>query len=320
MEQKIAISEFEKDVYKGLTAREKHLSSKYFYDERGSKIFQDIMRMPEYYLTDCELEILEAQKHHILKDFAGQDKHFVLVELGAGDGIKTKILLSHFINENVQFEYIPIDISEDSVNQLLIGLEQELPALKVQAKIGDYHHILEEINAYDHTKKILLFLGSNIGNFNAQQSLELLKNFKSVMHPGDLLFIGFDLKKDAGVIMKAYDDPHGHTTAFNLNLLQRINDELGGDFNLGMFNHREVYDQHSGTAKSFLVSQTRQIVTISELNLTIKFEGGETIFMEISQKYDLEMIHNLSINSGFEIVRNYHDKRQYFVNSLWKLK
>ncbi len=320
MEQTATLTDFEKDILKGLSAQEKLLSSKYFYDERGSKIFQDIMHMPEYYLTDCELEIFESQKQDIYNDFVGQDKHFVLVEPGAGDGEKTKVLLSHFLNENIEFEYIPIDISGEAVKQLVDDLENELPGLEVQGKIGDYHQILKEINAYDHTKKILLFLGSNIGNFNQQQSVDLLKSFKAVMHPGDLIFIGFDLKKDPEVILKAYDDPHGHTTAFNLNLLQRINDELGGDFDLQLFIHREEYNQKSGTAKSFLVSQTKQNVQIRELNLTITFECGETIFMEISQKYDMNMIKNLAQKSGFEIVRNFYDKRQYFVNSLWKLK
>jgi len=318
MEQTITLTEFAKDVLEGLTARRKHLSSKYFYDERGSKIFQDIMRMPEYYLTDCEQEIFETHKQDIFQTFAGLDQHFVLVELGAGDGTKTKTLLSHFLTKKIQFEYIPIDISEEAVKQLLEDLKLELPKLDVQGKIGDYHHILEEINAYDHTKKILLFLGSNIGNFDGQQSLDLLRSFRSVMHPGDLLFCGFDLKKDPEVIQKAYDDPHGHTAAFNLNLLQRINDELDANFDLQSFKHREVYDQKTGTARSFLVSQIKQVVKISELDTEISFESGETVFMEISQKYDLNMIAEIAEHSGFKIVRNFHDHRQYFVNSLWK--
>jgi dimethylhistidine N-methyltransferase len=319
MEQTTTLTDFAKDVREGLSAQEKHLSSKYFYNERGSKIFQDIMQMPEYYLTDCELEIFNTQKQEIFEAFAEQDHHFALVELGAGDGVKTKILLSHFLSKKVHFEYIPIDISGEAVKQLVNDLKQELPNLDVHGKIGDYHHILEEINAFDHTKKVLLFLGSNIGNFNEQQALDLLRSFKSVMHPGDLLFIGLDLKKDPELILKAYDDPHGHTTAFNLNLLQRINDELGGNFNLQSFKHREEYDPKSGTAKSFLVSQKTQEVKLTEINETIAFDQGECIFMEISQKYDMDMINNLAINSGFEVVRNFYDKRQYFANSMWKL-
>ena len=140
------------------------------------------------------------------------------------------------------------------------------------------------------------------------------------MQSGDLLFIGFDLKKDQDIILKAYNDPHGHTAAFNLNLLQRINNELNADFDPGHFRHLEVYDPESGTAKSKLISLRKQEVAIKDLDKIISFEKGESIFMEMSQKYDLEMIMDLADKSGFEIVRNLYDKRQYFVNSLWKLK
>jgi len=313
-----ALSEFAKDVLEGLTSRPKHLSSKYFYDERGSKIFQDIMQMQEYYLTDCELEIFNSHKQEIFKAFAEQDDHFVLVELGAGDGTKTKVLLNHFLNQQIHFEYIPIDISGDAVRQLVKALQIEFPQLVFKGKIGDYHHILEEINAIDYTKKILLFLGSNIGNFDEVRCLNLLTSFKSVMHSGDLLFIGFDMKKDQEIILKAYDDPYGHTAAFNLNLLRRINNELGANFDLKSFSHHEKYDPTNGAALSFLVSQKAQVVRIDRLNQNISFDKKERIFMEISQKYDLDMIGNLAKNSGFEIVMNFFDRRQYFVNSLWR--
>ena len=320
METLTLLTEFEKETIEGLTASPKYLSSKYFYDTNGSRIFQDIMQMPEYYLTDCELEIFETEKQRIFEAFTENNTHYNLIELGAGDGLKTKVLLSHFHDRNAYFEYTPIDISEDAVRSLVMDLQQELPGIKINGKVGDYFRLIEEINQYDHTKKILLFLGSNIGNYNKVETLNFLNKLKSVMHSGDLLFIGFDLKKDQEIILKAYNDPHGHTAAFNLNLLQRINNELNANFILHNFRHQEVYNPQRGTAKSMLISLEKQDVEIHDLNTSISFDKGESIFMEMSQKYDMEMIMDLADKSGFEIVRNFNDKRQYFVNSLWKLK
>ena len=313
-------TKFAKDTLEGFSASPKYLSSKYFYDTKGSRIFQDIMQMPEYYLTDCELEIFETKKQEIFSAFTEKDTSCNLIELGAGDGLKTKVLLSCFHDQNALFEYTPIDISEETVKNLVIDLEREFPGIRINGRVGDYFRLIEEINRYDQTKKILLFLGSNIGNFNESETLKLLNKLKSAMHSGDLLFIGFDLKKDPDIIMKAYNDPHGHTAAFNLNLLQRINNELNADFVLHNFKHHEVYDPQSGTAKSYLISLKKQEVEIHDLSKTIVFEEGESILMEISQKYDMEMITGLAGESGFEIVRNFYDKRQFFINSLWKLK
>ena len=314
------LTEFAKDTLEGFSARHKYLSSKYFYDTKGSRIFQDIMQMPEYYLTDCELEILKTGKLEIFEAFAEQDSQYNLIELGAGDGLKTKVLLSHLHDQNAIFEYIPIDISAEAVKNLVRDLEREIPGIKINGKVGDYFRLMKELNLYNHTKKIILFLGSNIGNFNESQSLSFLNRLKMVMQPGDLLFIGFDLKKDPDIILKAYNDPHGHTAAFNLNLLQRINDELNADFNLNHFRHIEVYDPKSGIAKSKLISLKKQEVIIHGFSKTFSFEQGESIFMEMSQKYDMEMILDLADKSGFKIVRNLYDERQYFVDSLWKLK
>lgn len=320
MEQVAIHTNFGNDVLVGLSAKQKFLSSKYFYDDKGSRIFQDIMQMPEYYLTNCELEIFETKKQEIFEVFNNGGNKYDLIELGAGDGLKTKVLLSHFHDQNALFEYIPIDISEKAVKNLVTDLEHQIPQIKINGKVGDYFRLMEEINQYDHSKKILLFLGSNIGNYDEGDSINFLKKLRSVMIHRDMLFIGFDLKKDPEIILKAYNDPHGHTSAFNLNLLQRINNELNADFDLQNFRHHEVYNSQSGTAKSFLISLKKQEVKIIDLNKIISFKEGETIFMEMSQKYDMEMIVGLAANSGFEIVRNFFDERQYFVNSIWKLQ
>lgn len=312
-------SELALDVGLGLSSSPKFLKSKYFYDARGSRIFQDIMHMPEYYLTDCEEEIFSNQKQQLFEAFGNGQDEFEIVELGAGDGKKTRILLEHFLKQKARIKYIPIDISEEAIAQLSRLMQAEIPNLDLDGKVGDYFHLMEEISSYDKTSKVLLFLGSNIGNFTEEQTLEFLTHLRKGMNAGDKLFIGFDLKKDPDVILRAYNDPHGFTAAFNLNLLRRINEELGADFELMKFKHQEVYDPLSGTAKSYLVSREKQSVTIRDLDLTITLDRWEPIFMEMSQKYDLFMINNLAARSGFEVVRNFTDKRNYFMNSLWKV-
>jgi dimethylhistidine N-methyltransferase len=296
------------------------LYSKYFYDKKGSELFCRIMRMPDYYLTNCEMEIFGEQKEEIYKYFSQGDPDFDLLELGAGDGLKTKILLKYFSRINSRFRYVPIDISEDVVIKLTLELNEMLPELTVEGMIGDYFEMMDELNAQTDRKKILLFLGSNIGNFDKQEVKDFLVQVRSVMRSGDFLFIGFDLKKDPRVIIRAYDDPQGITAAFNLNLLSRINRELGGDFDTSQFEHVETYDPETGAARSFLISKKEQEVFLSGLNATIKFDKNESIYMEISKKFDHRMIQNLARVTGFEIVKNFTDSRQYYVNSLWRTK
>lgn len=321
MRKEIILTEFAQDCIQGLSAPEKYLSSKYFYDQKGSEIFQQIMRMPEYYLTDCELEIFHTQKEEIFNSINEQTQNpnqFELVELGAGDGMKTKILLDHFLKKQASFEYVPIDISKSAIDQLLNELKLDFPELKTQALAGDYFHLLEDFNKTDEHPKIILFLGSNIGNFRYPKDIQFLSKLGEQMKENDLIFIGFDLKKDPQTIIEAYDDPHGYTTAFNLNLLERMNRELGANFDLTQFKHTETYEEESGSAKSYLISLKNQQVNLALYGQTFFFEKEEPIFMEISQKYDEAMILAMAKNSGFEIVRNFYDKRQFYTNSLWR--
>jgi len=311
-------NEFANDVLKGLSANPKHLLSKYFYDERGSELFKKIMHMPEYYLTDCEMEIIKTHKQSIFETISDKIKSFELIELGAGDGMKTKVLLKHLFESKADFKYVPIDISETAVENLELEIKALFPELEVSGQIGDYFHLLEEMSRKNCTRKVLMFLGSNIGNMDHEQSLDFLGKLHAVMHRNDLLLIGFDLKKDPDIIKKAYNDPHGITEAFNLNLLQRINNELQADFKLAQFRHTEYYDPATGAAKSYLISLSEQQVHLAALGKTFDFQKDERIYMEMSQKYDLELIRELAENSGFEIVRNYTDNRQFFIDSIWK--
>jgi dimethylhistidine N-methyltransferase len=241
METQVLISELATDTLNGLSANPKYLLSKYFYDDAGSMIFQDIMQMPEYYLTDCELEIFTTHRKLITEAFSEGVHAFDLIELGSGDGLKTKILLQFLVEKKVNFNYIPIDISHKANIDLVTSLKNELPQLNVSAKTGDYFQEVKKLNGYSGLRKVFLFLGSNIGNFSDDEIDRFFSQLSNLCHKGDKLLIGFDLKKSPDVIMKAYNDSHGHTRRFNLNHMARINRELKADFNPDNFEHQAVY-------------------------------------------------------------------------------
>ena len=317
MEKIVQLSEIAKDTLNGLSANPKYLLPKYFYDDRGSQIFQNIMNMPEYYLTDCEVEIFETGKQQITKAFCNSNSCFELIELGSGDGLKTKILLKQLMTDERDFKFIPIDISLKANEELVYDLNTELPGLKVEEKTGDYFHIMRELGTVSSMKKIILFLGSNIGNFSNEETSSFLTNLAELTRTDDQVLIGFDLKKSPEILMQAYDDPHGHTRQFNLNLLTRLNRELGADFNLTKFEHYTSYNPISGEVKSYLVSKTKQTVLAAALEQSFHFEQWEAIFMERSRKYDLPEIEKLAALNGFKVKQHFFDTRKYFVDSLW---
>jgi dimethylhistidine N-methyltransferase len=276
------------------------------------------MQMPEYYLTDCELEIFTTQKEQIIDAFVKDNLMFELIELGSGDGMKTKVLLNSLVNRALKFRYIPIDISRIANKQLVESLASEIPALKVHAQTGDFFRVMKKLNGYSGVPKVILFLGSNIGNFSDEQLNVFLSQLSEFAHKGDKVMIGFDLKKSPDIIMKAYDDPHGHTRDFNLNLLNRLNRELGADFELSNFEQHTEYNSETGAVKSFLVSKKDQTVHFEVLNESFNFNQWETIFMELSRKFDLKTIESLAIKHGFRVEENFTDCRNYFVDSLWE--
>jgi L-histidine N-alpha-methyltransferase len=308
---------FADDVRKGLWSSPKFLNSKYFYDDEGSRLFQEIMKLPEYYLSGCETEIFTEQAAEIFDAFDAGGA-FDLIELGAGDGTKTAILIEHLLSRGADISYSPIDISAEALDALTGKFRREFPELKMSPHAGDYFRILDSLNTDSGRRKVLLFLGSNIGNFGRDASVNFFRSLRAVMSDNDLLFIGFDLQKDPHVIVPAYDDAAGVTAAFNLNLLKRINRELGGDFDLSKFSHYANYRPIEGSARSFLISREDQSVHIAALGETYHFDQWEAVFMEISQKYTLKMIEGFAQASGFEIERNFFDTRRYYCNSLWR--
>jgi len=317
MEPKVLLAGLSTDTLKGLSSNPKYLLSKYFYDDAGSAIFQDIMNMPEYYLTDCEHEILSTHKEEITRVFCHDYQRFDLVELGSGDGFKTKILLKQLIGNASNFQYTPVDISANANSELVKSLKTEWPDLQVEAKTGDYFQKLKSLNGHSALRKIILFLGSNIGNFSDSETDEFLKSLSSITYSGDKVLIGFDLKKSPQVILEAYNDPHGHTRRFNLNHLERLNRELDADFETRHFDQLTTYDPVSGEVKSYLVSKIEQTIYVGALEQSFHFNQWEPVFMERSRKYDLQTIEKLAVSYGFKVERSFADSNNYFVDSLW---
>lgn len=313
-------SQFQEEVYRGLTDFPKHLSSKYFYDAIGDKLFQDIMKMPEYYLTDCEFEILSTHVAEICSLFKSGSETFNLIELGAGDGKKTKVLLKYLSENSIDFMYQPIDISQNVLRFLENSIMEELPKVHTETIQGTYFTALKSAAKSNDARKVILFLGSNIGNLLHGQAIDFMISVQELMTDDDLFFVGFDQKKNPQTILNAYNDETGITAAFNKNVLTRINTELDGNFDIDNFLHWEVYDPESGTAKSYLVSKEEQFVQINALDLKIDFKPWETIHTEISQKYDDKIVTWLAEKAGLQIETQYTDSKNQYKNYVFKKK
>jgi uncharacterized SAM-dependent methyltransferase len=241
------------------------------------------------------------------------------VEFGAGDGLKTMVLLRHLLHRGIAVTYTPIDISGAAINGLVTACADAFPGLTVEPLQGDYFSALSQLmESGDTQRKVILFLGSNIGNFSRDGALEFLSAIRKHMNQQDRLLIGFDLKKDPHIILSAYDDPGGITREFNLNLLDRMNRELGANFDRNHFRHFANYDPMTGETKSYLVSTRDQAVHFSHLGTDVSFLAWEPIWMELSQKYDDAMIRDLAQTSGFYYLDGIHDSRHYFVEAIWE--
>lgn len=307
---------FAQDILKGLTAPLKHLPSKYFYDKKGDKLFQQIMELPEYYLTRTEFHILEKFTGQILQPFIDRGEKFNLIELGAGNGYKTKILVNYLYESKVAFNYYPIDISGDVLAELKEAFSKEFPDLIINPIQGTYRSTLIDKNWEKGIPNLMLFLGSNVGNFVEEDALDLMDYISRSLNAQDGILIGFDLKKDPQLILDAYNDSKGVTKAFNLNLLHRINKELDGDFDADQFKHWPVYNPDSGECRSYLVSLKDQIVKIGALDMEFQIKRAEPIFTEVSRKFSLEEIQQLGLKKGFKVMADFMDENEYFSDSL----
>lgn len=308
---------FMEDILKGLSSEKKYISSKYFYDTKGSELFNQITQHPDYYLTRCELEIINNNKAEISQRL---DSHsFNLIELGPGEGIKTRLLIDQFLKDGHDFTYFTIDISKRYLSQIVNKFNKELAQLKLVALNADYFKGLQWLSTRSKKLNVIVFLGSSIGNFTPHNTNTFLRSVWNDLQAGDYCLIGFDLLKDMHTLVKAYNDSDGITREFNLNLLTRINRELGGHFNRDHFEHYGMYNVYNGAMESYLISTQEQDIAIDSLNKTFHFKAYEPLYLECSYKYTLEQINQYAVSNGFKVVENYSDHKKYFVNSLWQV-
>lgn len=312
-----AYEEFKKDIMLGLSQPLKSIPSKYFYDAKGSDLFTRITQHPDYYLTKCEMEILDRYKQTFSRLFGKGP--FNLVELGPGNGDKALILLEQFYHDGLNVKYFPIDVSIKYLQQLTKKLHQRIPSLDIQGIHSDFISGLESLSLSSENQNVLLFLGSSIGNFDHFFTKNFLTSLKKVMYPGDYLLIGCDLKKDPEVLMRAYDDSHHLTRDFNLNMLHRINTELGADFPIEKFHHQPEFNESESAMESYLISSEHLDVTIASLGRKFTFNAGEPIYVESSYKYSLSKLKALAESLGFQVIEAYLDTKQYFVDYLWQV-
>ena len=305
------------DTLKGLSQPFKQLDSKYFYDQQGDQIFEEIMECPEYYLTNCEMEILSQQSSEIAKSICAVHPAFDVVELGAGNVVKSSFFLQELMRCKVPFTYFPVDISSNVITLLQRELPERIPGLSMHALNGEYTAMLEKAGTRSSQRKLVLFLGANIGNFSPAHARLFCQEIRRNLSPGDLLLTGFDLVKDPRVILAAYNDGAGITKRFNLNLLHRLNRELEANFDLTQFDHFPTYDPQTGACKSYLVSLKDQQVRLGEADF-INFKQGEPVLTENSQKYTVHQIEALATQCGFRQREHFYDSKKWFTDSLWE--
>lgn len=307
---------FYADVLEGLNSDPKYLESKYFYDATGDKLFQQIMELDEYYPFACELEIFRAHAAEIADKIMATANSFDLIELGAGDCTKTIHLLKQLTAAKADFTYMPVDISKNIIDDLQMQLPKVIEGISVTGLNGSYFEMLDKASRMSQRRKVILFLGSNLGNMRCTEAMEFCMRMRSLLNPGDLVILGLDLKKDPATILAAYNDKSGVTKAFNLNLLTRINRELHADFDPAQFEHYANYDPETGSCRSYLISKKAQFVDLNgEL---IHFAKDEFMEMEISQKYTLNDINDLAEIGSFKTEAWYFDSRKWFVDVIWK--
>lgn len=307
--------DFYVDVVRGLRQDPKRLPSKYFYDKKGDNLFLEIMASPDYYLTRCEMGIFTSQVGEIVDHLMGQGSDFELIELGPGNCAKSIHLLEALTAAKVSFNYIPIDISENVTNELQRLLPAKIPDLRLISLTGDYFATLESYCLLTEKRKVVMCLGGNIGNMTIPESNQFCRTLREYLQPGDQCIIGFDLVKHPAIIRRAYDDRDGITREFNLNLLDRINRELGADFEIDQFDHYCSYDPLTGSVKSYLVCLEDMNVHLSDAE--IAFQKDECIWTEISQKFSKPQIEQMAMDNGFIQSAAFLDTQSWFMDAVW---
>jgi len=309
-------ADFARDIHRGLTSKPKHLFPKYLYDELGSRLFEAICQVDEYYLTRAEDEILTNHADEIV---ASTPDCRTLIELGSGSAEKTRKIIDALIRQRRELLFVPVDISASALAESSHALLDAYPNLRIDAYAADYFQALAALPERDASPALVLFLGSNIGNFERDEATDFLRAIRRVLHRGDALLLGADLKKDPAILEAAYNDSLGVTRSFIVNELERINRELDANFDLWAFGLRSVYNQSLGRVEVYLESLKPQEVTIRSLHLTIALAAGERIHVENAYKFDTGDLRDLGEQTGFRLERTWLDTRDRFSSNLFRV-
>ena len=298
-------------VYEGLLSNSKWLPSWLFYDSAGSRLFDEITRLPEYYLTRTERAILSSRASEIIERAAG-DHALRLVELGAGSADKTRLLLTASVERQDTVFYEPVDVSASALVEAQMRIEDEIPGVLVCPRVLDYTHDLELDSTLPSERRLVLYIGSSIGNFEPGEAMLLLERVRAALEPGDCMLLGVDLVKEESVLLPAYDDAAGVTAAFNRNVLVRLNRELDADFHPELFTHRAVWNPEKSRMEMHLVSEEKQTVWLPAIDLRVNFEAGESIHTENSYKYRVGDVEAFLTTTGFAPEETWTDERGWF--------
>ena len=299
---------FAEELSYSIKQKQKSINPKFFYDQKGSELFEKICTLPEYYLTRTEINILK-QIDEKLESYL--DGSFRLVELGSGSAQKTRILIDILTRSQKHVEYFPIDISQILKSSSTI-LQSDYKKLHITGIIDSYERGLEFVKNYDDSKNLIVFLGSSFGNFDPENGIRFLWKINSSMKKGDLFLIGLDLVKHSSVLHQAYNDSQGITARFNLNVLSRINSELGGNFDISKFAHHTIYNQNHNKMEIYLRSLAKQSVVIPKADLTLEIDEDELIHTENSHKYTISQIKQMFTQTGFQIQHIWNDDKKYY--------
>ena len=304
-----ALSEFAEDVRRGLCTNPKSLPCRWLYDAKGSELFEQICGLEEYYVTRAEDEILRREAAHVAAALGDTSACF---EFGSGSAVKTRLLLEAMLTRHPSVVYAAVDISQTALERSGRALVKDYERLRFIGLVGEYRRGMQWLGENQSTAKVVLFLGSNIGNFNRSAAVEFLQSIRAGLSPCDTLLLGIDLRKQREVLESAYDDANGVTARFNLNLLHRINRELGGRFDVEQFEHEAVWDEDEGVVRMNLRSRRDQTVEIAALHTTLTLQKDERIHTEDSYKYSAGEIDRLASSSGFEVSQWWTDSARRF--------
>jgi L-histidine Nalpha-methyltransferase len=296
------------DIIQGLSKTPKTLPPKYFYDDCGSQLFEQICQLPEYYPTRTEAAILSQYADEIAQITGSCE----LVELGSGSSTKTRLLLDAYHNRADDWRYLPIDISGGILKTSVLELQEKYPDFFIQGLLGTYEQALAHLASNSLRSQMIFFLGSSLGNFTPQESEQFLSKISHALKPGDYFLLGIDLQKPKDILEAAYNDSQGVTAAFNLNMLSHLNWRFQGNFDLDLFTHQAIYNMADTQIEMYLHCQESHLVSLDTLNLNVEFQAGESILTEISRKFDLANMQKQLQSQGMKTLKTWTDPQQWF--------